>query len=152
MKKIMFAFTGIMLGLSAMAQSLTTITLPNQWGKSVEINKNTQLVVFSADKASGNLVKEVFGDLALTDLSKRNWTYVADISGMPSLITKMFALPKMKKYPFAMGLDREGKVTQALPRETDKVSVIQLQQLKVVDAQFFDNKKALKDYLQLLLN
>lgn len=152
MKKIILVFTSMILALSAIAQPLTAITLPNQWDKPVQINNDTQVVIFSADKASGNLVKEAFADLALTDLPAKKWTYIADISGMPSLITKMFALPKMKKYPFAMGLDREGKKTQALPREADKVSVIQLQQLNVVDTLFFDDKKALADYLRSLLN
>ena len=35
-------------------------------------------------------------------LEKNSAVYVADISGMPSLISKFIALPKMKKYPFSV--------------------------------------------------
>ena len=33
--------------------------------------------------------------------------YVADISGMPALVTRMFALPKMRELPFPIALVRE---------------------------------------------
>lgn len=61
---------------------------------------------------------------------------VSDISGMPSLITKMFALPKMKKYHFKMALDKSGELTKSWPRQTGKATVLQIDNSKVINVDY----------------
>ena len=64
-------------------------------------------------------------------LEKNSAVYVADISGMPSLISKFIALPKMKKYPFSvLLLDDTNK--DNFVKEDGKIIVYSLENGKVV--------------------
>ncbi len=73
--------------------------------------------------------------------------YLANISGMPSLITKMFALPKMRKAPYPIWLDRDGSISDNLPSKDDSVSMIQLNNAAIADTQFYKAAEPLQEKL-----
>ena len=83
------------------------------------------------DKAASDLANEVLGNEKEGVLERLQAVYVADISGMPSLVTKMFALPAMRALPFPIGLARESAVLADLPRQKAAVTVIRLADGKV---------------------
>lgn len=85
-------------------QVLQKIELKDQFDATVQIDEKTKWIVFSTDKYISDLINKALEDLKLTDLAKSNGTYVADISAMPGMVTTMFALPKMKKYPLKSSL------------------------------------------------
>mgnify|MGYP001122387654 FL=1 len=60
---------------------------------------------------------------------------MADITGMPSLITKFIALPKMKDYPFSVLLIDEANKT-LFPVKEDMISIISLENGKVTDIKY----------------
>ncbi len=61
--------------------------------------------------------------------------YVADISGMPSLIAKFFALPKMKDYPFSVLLVDEEQ-TKAFTKKEDNITVYTVTNGKISDIKY----------------
>ena len=51
---------------------------------------------------------------------------MADISRMPSLVAKLFALPAMRKRPYRMLLDRDGTATADFPARAGEVTLLRL--------------------------
>lgn len=119
----------------------------DQFEQPQTLNEKTTLVIFSADKEPGRWVKESLTQLNITDLNAINWLYVADVSAMPSFITNMMAIPKMKDFPFAIALDKSGDVTRDWPRKADQVSVYKMNKLDVAEMLYFDSAEALLVFL-----
>jgi hypothetical protein len=75
---------------------------------------------------SGNLVKEALAQNGGAMLEAAHAVYVSDISRMPGVVTKLFALPAMRKRSYRILLDRDGKVTADIPNEEGKITVLEL--------------------------
>mgnify|MGYP006351434237 CR=1 FL=1 len=107
LKKLIFT---ALLALGAFANSLSVgsdvsqIKIKNQVDAINPIAAETKTILFASDKATSDILKEYLLSKEGDILTKNNALYVADISGMPSLISKFIALPKMKKYPFSVML------------------------------------------------
>ena len=123
---------------------VTPIQLEDQFENAVEVNANTLVLLFSRDMKGGDIIKEAL-ELQVSGADKIPATqvYIADISGMPSLIAKFVAIPQMKDLPFPMGLDKEGEMTKLLPSKEDMASLILLDNLKVIEVHNFDSSAEL---------
>ncbi|QKI88361.1 hypothetical protein [Thiomicrorhabdus xiamenensis] len=133
---------------SVAAQSVPATEFQDQFEESIALNAQTTWVLLSSDKASGKLVKDSLDALGLEDLEAKKGLYIADVSAMPSLITKMFALPKMKKYAFQMAVVNDESQLQAWPREAEKVSAIRLNALEITSVEYFDSAEALQAWIK----
>ncbi|WP_029406567.1 hypothetical protein [Thiomicrorhabdus sp. Milos-T2] len=141
----------MVFAVSAQAQTMAKQSFEDQWEKPVELNQQTKWLVITQSKDTGKIVKESFEDLAIKDLAQLKLLYLADISGMPSFITSMFALPKMRDYAFHIGLIKKDNQLAALKLtslDTEKVSVVSLKNLEVVNTQLFEDKAAFEAFLQ----
>lgn len=142
-----FLFT-IFLGLSAFANSLTVgselpaLTVKDQFDKEFTIDAKVKTVIFSATKEESNVIKEFLAAKDKDYLTNNNIAYVADITGMPSLISKFIAIPKMKDYAFSILLiDEDNKAL--FPVEEDKISIITLENSKVTNIKFIKTTEEL---------
>lgn len=135
-----FLFT-VFLGLSAIASSLTigntlpTLTIKDQFEKEHIVDANTKTIIFSATKSEGVTIKEFLLSKDKDYLTTTKAAYVADITGMPSLITKFVALPKMKDYPFSVLLVDDAN-KGLFPVKEDMISVISLDNGKITDVKY----------------
>ena len=113
-------------------------SLENQHGEPITIDDQTQRVLFTADMAGGKVVRALLDERenAAELLTSANAIYLSDVSGMPSLIRKMMALPAMRKRPYPIMLDIEGVVSAGLPRQEGAVTVIELEKLTVTSLDF----------------
>ncbi len=132
MRTLIFALS-FLLSMGAQAASvgdkLNSIELQDQHEKAIAVTPTTQVVLFSRGMKGGDIIKEALTTFG--DKQPENLVYVADISGMPSLIAKFVAIPQMRDLPFRIALDREGKPTEALQGDKESVTVIHLQQLTI---------------------
>lgn len=126
---------------------LTPLKFESQFSENMQVSESTQWILFAADKASGKLVTDHLLE-SKYNIDESGMVYVSDISKMPSLITRMIALPKMKKYPFKMALDKEGVVTATWPRQEGKVTLIELDHLKVKNIRFVATQGELGEILK----
>ena len=143
-----FLFTAL-LGLSAIASSLTidsqvpAIKIKDQFEKEHTIDANVKTILFASDKGTSDILKEYLLSKDADILTKNNAVYVADISGMPSLISKFVALPKMKKYPFSvLLLDDTNK--DNFSKEEGKIIVYTLDNSKVTNIAKISTKEELE--------
>ncbi|MBN2646647.1 MAG: hypothetical protein JXR44_02555 [Thiotrichales bacterium] len=130
-----------------LAESLKATQFQDQHEQAIELNAQTKWLLLSSDKASGKLVKESLDALQMTDLAAKKGLYVADVSAMPSLVTKLFAIPKMQDYPFRVGIVQESAQLDAWPRQADKVSAITLNQLEIESVEYLDSAEALQAWI-----
>lgn len=123
---------------------VSQIQLQDQFENDISVSEDTQTLLFSRNMKGGDIIKEALEVLtAEQKQASDKLVYVADISGMPSLIAKFVAIPQMKDLPFSMALDREGETTRLLPSEKDQATLIKLDRLKVMSVSTFDSSAEL---------
>ncbi|UYL09243.1 hypothetical protein B9G69_001465 [Bdellovibrio sp. SKB1291214] len=127
---IFFILAGIPAFAVQSGDILPSFKIQNQFEEPAELNAETKWIIFSSDMKAAKILTEYLNENAKNfDLSKT--LIISDISKMPALVSKMFAIPKMKKYNFKLALDKEGDVTKAWPRQEGTILVIKVDQLKV---------------------
>ena len=84
----------------AIGDKLPDITLPDQFGNTHTIDKGVSKIIITFDKKSSVLANKFISKKkdSAKYLDANNMAFIANISKMPALITKLFAMPKMKKY------------------------------------------------------
>jgi len=149
MRTLLFVFCTLLTSF-AQASSyvegdlVSQIELLDQFENKIAVSEDTRTLLFSRNMKGGDIIKEALEVLtAEQKQASDNLVYVADISGMPSLIAKFVAIPQMKDLPFSMALDREGETTRLLPSEKDQATLIKLDGLKVMSVSTFDSSAEL---------
>ena len=133
-------FAGIQAG-----ENLTPFKIENQFAEPAELNSETQWVIFSADMDAAKMLTSYLNEnAAKLDLSKT--LIISDISKMPGMISKMFAIPKMKKYNFKLALDKTGETTKPWPRTEKQITVMKLSQFKVESIEQLTSAEAVQKF------
>jgi len=115
----------------AVGQALPVLNLKDQHDKPWQIAPGTRLVMFAAGRKASNLAQAVLQALPKDQLTRKNAVYLADMSKMPGFITRTFALPTLREFPYVMGVSLDEATLAAWPRQTDAVTLIDLEQDKV---------------------
>ncbi|WP_052383601.1 hypothetical protein [Pseudacidovorax intermedius] len=130
----------------AVGSALPPLSVNDQFDRPVVVDAGTRLVLFAADKAAGDVATEALK--AHPDvLAQQRLVYVADISGMPAVITRMFALPKMRDLPFPVGLVRDAQLTAALPRKAGMLTLMVLEGGTVRGIEYLPDAAAVRSRL-----
>ena len=124
------------------------LTLADQHDVDGAVSADTRSVVFSRDMQAAKVVRDALGDHPAPLLDAARAVIIADISRMPSLITKLFALPAMRKRPFRMLLDRDGKVTADFPSARGKVTVFDLRAFTIERVEYVESADELRAALR----
>jgi hypothetical protein len=118
--------------------------------KKVNVTQETSSIFFVSDMDASKIVHEVLQAETEESLQKKKLIFISDIHRMPSLITRFIALPKMRGYSYPMALVREKDISNDIPREKGKVSVIALQKFKIVKIDFISTKEELQKFVPIL--
>ena len=59
-----------------------------------------------------------------------------DATEVPSVIMSMFMMPKCKKYGYSVGLVEDKQTAQTLPKQNDKLTVLSLDNLRIMQIDF----------------
>ncbi len=151
-KKLLLA-TFLALGLNAASlnvdSTVNDIKIKDQFEKEHVIGTNVKTILFASDKKTSDMLRDYLLPISEKEnvLEKNGAVYVADISGMPSLISKFIALPKMKKYPFSiLLLDDTNKAN--FTKEDGKIIVYSLEAGKVVKIDKISTKEELANIIK----
>jgi hypothetical protein len=112
-RAVMAPWAALWISVSATAAPLAagsampTLSLNDQHDKPAPVGPATRWVVFTAEKPVSDMVSAVLAAEPAGVADRLRLVYVADISGMPALVTRMFALPKLRELPFPLALVRE---------------------------------------------
>ena len=127
-KTLMTLALAVVLPLCAIAgpiepgRPLPALRLKNQHDQDWQVPVSTRLVVFAAGRKASNLVMAVLGQQHQGFLASRHAVYLADMSQMPGLITRTFALPALREQPFEVGVAPLRSITTArLSLRSDRI-------------------------------
>lgn len=121
---------------------LEPFELADPHGVAGRIDEGVRLVLFTADMDGGKLVQAALEDAALQDLAAHGAVYIADISRMPALVTRVFAMPSIRRRPYRTLLDPGPGPSVRMPREAGKVTLLELDALAVKSVRFADAPEA----------
>lgn len=107
-------------------QAFPKLTLEDQFGEAHEIGQTDTLVIASFYRDVSEQIHEFLNEQPKSFLDDNQTKYISDISKMPGIITKMFALPKMREYNYKFMLNREDDFKDSYDTEEGKLTVYRL--------------------------
>ncbi len=125
----------------AVGDTLPPLALADQFDKTHVLAADTRWLLFSHDRATSDALHPVLAEL--TPSQRQGVVYVADISRMPALVSRLFAVPAMRELPFAVWLARDAANVAMLPREPGKLTVLALQGGQIAAVHYLDSMAAL---------
>lgn len=125
------------------------LELSDQHDKPVRIGRAIRLVIFAAEKPVSDLVIKVLGAQGSAVLDRAGPVYVADISVTPSIVMRIFALPKLRELPFQIGLASETAAVADLPRRPGEATVLTLKEGHVAQVRYAGTEAELHEALGL---
>jgi hypothetical protein len=153
MLKKLLLLTLLCLGLNAGAfaaelkvgDALPAISMNDQHDKPITVAADVQTLLFAIEKPPSELVNTYLMKQDKDYLTTKKAYFLADISGMPSMITKMFALPNMRQRPYSILLAHDAKEAEFMPRQKDHVTVVKVKAGKVEKILFINDAAALAE-------
>lgn len=133
---ISLLLTGTLFADFNVGDKLPAITLNDQFDKEFTVDAKDTLIIMAFEKDISVVVNDYLKTQPASFLETHNAKYISDISTMPSFITSMFALPKMKKYPFSVMLINDDFGNQ-FNRQKGKITIYTLKNNKIQSIDFF---------------
>jgi hypothetical protein len=130
-------------------QPLPALQIKDQHERDWRIAPDTRLVIFAAGRTASNLVLGVLAPQPKGFLVARHAVYLADMSKMPGDITRTFAMPSLREQNFEVGVALDEKTLAGWPRQDDAVTLIRLEQGRVVHHEYLTTEAQLKAALGL---
>lgn len=125
------------------------LSIEDQHGKIGVLNQDVKFVVFIADMDAADISHPFFEAKGQSFLDANGIYYIADIHRMPSIISKLFAIPKMQDYNYRLFLIRDDQRGQMFPSEEGKVTVIRVNESFLAESiQIVESKKELENALK----
>lgn len=109
--------------MATVGQPFPVFSLADQHGVAASFVPGTRFVIVASDKDSSTKMNEWLHQKPADFLNQHDTVYIADIEPMPALITRLFALPKMRKYPYRVLLAREKSFAATYPSQPGKIAV-----------------------------
>lgn len=144
----------LLLTFSWMAQAtevgtqLTQRTLPDQHDENATLDGQTRLLLVASSRDAAELVDNAIKEQPEGYLEARDALYVADVSQMPSFITKWVLKPSMRSANYRILLDYESQVAPEHLGTGDDVLWLELDDLEVRNRQTFSSSDALREALE----
>jgi hypothetical protein len=133
----------------AVGDRLEPFALEDQHGTEHRIDASVAVILFSRDMKGGDVLEQALAATTAELLSERHALYVADISGMPRLVARLFAIPSMRRRAYPMLLDRDGSMTSRLPSVDGQATLIFSRSLEITRVLHLDTPEAVRRELGL---
>lgn len=124
-------------------------SLKDQHGKTYKLDPAVRLILFvGRDRQGGEIVAKALENTGEGYLAKYSTIYIIDTSGIPRLVNKLFARPKLRKRPYKILVDPGPSVTKDFPSEKEKVTLLHINNRTIEAIEFLgtpeDVKKAIE--------
>lgn len=148
---------GLVLSSTLLAQAgslgpglaLPALQLKDQHGGAWQIAADTRLVIFAAGRKASNIALEVLGQQPKDFLASRQAVYLADMSRMPGLVTRSFALPALREQPFRVGVSLEDQALDGWPRKEDMLTLLRVEGGRITSVEYVGANAQLRSALGL---
>jgi hypothetical protein len=109
-------------------ERLVPWTLLDQHDQAYTLDDQLQVLLVARSMDAAKLVDAALQGKPKGYLEQRHAVFLADISRMPSIIGKLFAIPKMREYSYRILLDRDARIAPRYPADTASVLWLDLRQ------------------------
>jgi len=131
--------------------SVPQMALPDQFGVQhrlgQEPGQGPERVLFAADRPGSRLAQQALAGWDSDRMRAARLDYVADISGMPAPITRLFALPALKKLPYPVLLIQDADGGAMLPHRGNQATLITVADGHITAIDYFEAAAPLRDAL-----
>lgn len=120
--------------------TITPFSLPDQFDKVHQVNSTDyKLLLVAFEKDVAVMLNEFLAKQPASFLSDHQALFISDIHEIPSFVTKLFALPKMRdyKYPLLLIYEEDNR----FPKIEESLSVIKIQNDQISDIEFISDEK-----------
>jgi hypothetical protein len=125
--------------------TIQPVRLTDQHDVPAEAGVSTRLLLVSHDMDGGALVREALDRFDQATLDAHGVAYVADVSRMPGFVTSLVAIPRMRKRPYRILVDRDGTATRDVPAAAGKATLVRLEALRVTAIEQLETTAAVAD-------
>jgi hypothetical protein len=105
----------------------------------LKISDQTKRIIISFDQEGNGFMSAFLQTKPASYLPSEQTIYIGDISNMPTLVTRLFAKPRMQEYPFKIYLHEDSKLQSWVPNKPNKVTVILFNEEGKSEDIFFTN-------------
>ena len=143
---VLLALASLSVGavLAEPGVELPALALSDQHDQPVLIGPATKCLVFAAEKSVSEFVTRVFEARVKNHQANEAVVYVSDISAMPAMISRMFAIPRLRELPFQVALAREASLVAEIPRRAGSATVLNVSNGKVTQVQYAQTEAQLR--------
>lgn len=138
------------ISVNSPISSLETYKFQTPNGRQMKVPKKTKIIVIAFKKDTAALVDEYLATKNRYYLQRNKAIYIADIHKMPTIITDMIALPKLRKYKHLIYLHYGNKFQKNIPYKEDKITILKFSDKKVIDISFINTKQELQNSIEKL--
>lgn len=124
------------------SKKIDKFSLFNQFDKKVTIDENIKYMLVSFGKNSSETIND-FIEENQGVLTKNNIVFIANISKMPSIIIKMFAIPKMRSFKHNILLVYDEN-NNNFKEKQNYITLYKLDKLVVKKIDFLESKEDLQ--------
>lgn len=135
--------TSLLAGALNINDTVTPLSLPDQFDKIHTIESKIKTLVISFEKGTSTDVNTFLSSQQSDFLQEHQAVFIADISAMPSLAAKLFALPKMRTYKYKILLIRDENDKRFIKKD-GKLTVYKMDNGKIKEISFISSVEELK--------
>lgn len=140
---VLSAATALAAELYKVGDALEPFTTKDQHEKDYTFAPGPRLVIVSFEMSEGKAANGFFAEKGAAFLDEQKTVFIANIHGMPA-VGRLFAMPKMKRYPHRILLADAETFLERYPHEDKKLTVLRLDAAGVVTAiEFIDPEAGL---------
>ncbi len=134
-------FSGTLYAGPEAGQPFPELTLNDQFDNPHTVTRQDKLILISFDRDVSNTVNAFLSKQPGAFLDDHHARYISDISAMPGIITRLFALPKMKDYNYQMMLATEDEFKTRFDHQEGKLTLYHLKDGTIESIEFIDPAK-----------
>lgn len=112
-------------GILTVGNVVPAFSAQDQFGKDFKFAAGLKFLLLGFDMRPGKAANLKLADLGPGWLEKHRAVYVLDIHTMPG-IARVFALPKMRKYPHRIILAETESLLAPFPRQPERITILLL--------------------------
>ncbi|MFT7824244.1 MAG: hypothetical protein ABXS92_05725 [Sulfurimonas sp.] len=127
--------TTVLFAEFKIGEKLPAISLPDQFENELEVRGTDRLLIIAFEKDISSAINDYLKTKPANYLQAHHARYISDISAMPSLITSMFAIPKMEKFPFSIMLIHDD-LGKNFSRKEGKITIYRIKDRKINAIEF----------------